>query len=73
MALPVIAYVAVLLSDLESGVVPAGAALLGVTSVLIAKERIRPDAPVILENAGIYWHLVDTIWIIILPLFYLAA
>jgi cytochrome c oxidase subunit 3 len=51
----------------------AGAALLAVTSVLVAQQRIRPDAPVVLENAGIYWHLVDTVWIIILPLFYLAA
>lgn len=33
-ALPVIAYVAVLLSDLESGVVPAGAALLGTATML---------------------------------------
>lgn len=51
----------------------AGAVLLGVTCVLVAKQRIRPESAVILENAGIYWHLVDTIWIIILPLFYLAA
>jgi cytochrome c oxidase subunit 3 len=26
-----------------------------------------------LENAGLYWHLVDVIWIFLLPLFYLAA
>jgi len=26
-----------------------------------------------LENAGLYWHLVDVIWIFLLPLFYLSA
>lgn len=26
-----------------------------------------------LEYAGLYWHLVDVIWIFLLPLFYLAA
>jgi cytochrome c oxidase subunit 3 len=51
----------------------AGAVLLAVTCALVARGRIRTDAPVVLENAGIYWHLVDTIWIVILPLFYLAA
>ncbi|MEN8730065.1 MAG: cytochrome c oxidase subunit 3 family protein, partial [Desulfuromonadales bacterium] len=25
----------------------------------------------ILENAGLYWHLVDLIWIFIFPLYYL--
>jgi cytochrome c oxidase subunit III len=25
------------------------------------------------ENAGLFWHLVDVIWIFLLPLFYLAA
>lgn len=53
--------------------VVVGAALLGVTAALVARGRVRADAPVLMENAGIYWHLVDTIWIIILPLFYLAA
>jgi cytochrome c oxidase subunit 3 len=26
---------------------------------------------VILENAGLYWNLVDLIWIFIFPLYYL--
>lgn len=53
--------------------VVVGAVLLAVTAALVARGRVRPDRPVLLENAGIYWHLVDTIWIVILPLFYLAA
>ena len=31
------------------------------------------DDCVLLENSGLYWHLVDVIWIFLLPLFYLAA
>ena len=26
-----------------------------------------------LENAGLYWHLVDIIWIFLFPLFYLIS
>jgi cytochrome c oxidase subunit 3 len=51
----------------------AGAAVLAVAAVLVARGRVRRDAPVVLENAGLYWHLVDIVWILILPLFYLAA
>jgi cytochrome c oxidase subunit 3 len=51
----------------------AGAVLLSVAGALVARGRVHRGAPVILENAGIYWHLVDVIWIFILPLFYLAA
>ena len=25
-----------------------------------------------LENSGLYWHLVDLIWIFVFPLFYLV-
>jgi cytochrome c oxidase subunit 3 len=51
----------------------AGTIVLAVTAVLVARGRVRREAPVIAENAGLYWHLVDVIWIVILPLFYLAA
>ena len=49
---------------------------LGVFSVLLAwlaSGRMPPGRPVHLENGGLYWHLVDVIWIFLLPLFYLAA
>ena len=39
----------------------------------LAKGKINPDRYVVLENGGLYWHLVDVIWIFLLPLFYLAA
>ncbi len=39
----------------------------------MARGQVRPDRYIHLENAGLYWHLVDVIWIFLLPLFYLAA
>ncbi len=41
--------------------------------IQVARGRICQDRYVQLENAGLYWHLVDVIWIFLLPLFYLAA
>lgn len=37
----------------------------------IHKGKVTPDNHVILENSGLYWHLVDLIWIFLFPLFYL--
>ncbi len=51
----------------------AGMVLLSIMLVLLARNRIRQDDYGKLENAGLYWHLVDVIWIFLLPLFYLAA
>jgi len=51
----------------------AGIVLLSVMLVLLRRGRITPEDFVKLENSGLYWHLVDVIWIFLLPLFYLAA
>ena len=37
----------------------------------INKKQVQPDRYVFLENAGLYWHLVDVIWIFLFPLLYL--
>jgi cytochrome c oxidase subunit III len=37
----------------------------------IAKGTVSAEAPVRLEAGGLYWHLVDIIWIFLFPLFYL--
>jgi cytochrome c oxidase subunit III len=37
----------------------------------VQKGTVHADKPVLLENAGLYWHLVDLIWIFLFPLFYL--
>lgn len=39
--------------------------------VFIIRDKITFDNNVKLENAGLYWHLVDAIWIFLFPLFYL--
>ena len=38
----------------------------------IERGSISKDNPVVLENVGLYWHLVDVIWIFLFPLFYLV-
>lgn len=38
-----------------------------------AKGIITSDSYVKLESAGLYWHLVDIIWIFLFPLFYLIT
>jgi cytochrome c oxidase subunit 3 len=39
--------------------------------VFVAKDKLTYDNHQKLENAGLYWHLVDIIWIFLFPLFYL--
>ncbi len=39
--------------------------------VFMVRGKITSDNYVKLENAGLYWHLVDLIWIFLFPLFYL--
>jgi len=36
-------------------------------------RRVRKEDYALLENAGLYWHLVDIIWIFLFPLFYLIT
>lgn len=49
-----------------------GIVLLTVCTFMIAKDRIAPANYTMLENSGLYWHLVDLIWIFVFPLFYLV-
>lgn len=51
--------------------VVVGAVLLGIVAYRIMHGRITSDNYVFHENAGLYWHLVDLIWIYLFPLFYL--
>jgi len=37
----------------------------------IQKGTVNENRAALLENAGLYWHLVDLIWIFLFPLFYL--
>lgn len=40
---------------------------------LPVEQRMTGREIVALENAGLYWHLVDIIWIFLFPLFYLIT
>ena len=51
----------------------AGICLLSVMLALVIRNKITREDFNKLENAGLYWHLVDVIWIFLLPLLYLAA
>ncbi|MCE1229747.1 MAG: cytochrome c oxidase subunit 3 family protein [Firmicutes bacterium] len=51
----------------------AGMGVLAWVLGMVVKGTVNADKYVHLENAGLYWHLVDVIWIFLLPLFYLAA
>ena len=51
----------------------AGIILLSIIFSFIRRNKITANDFTKLENAGLYWHLVDVIWIFLLPLFYIAA
>ena len=49
---------------------------IGVLSVMVsfvARGKATQERSAALENAGLYWHLVDIIWIFLFPLFYLIS
>jgi len=50
-----------------------GIFLIGFMTRLTMKNVINKDSYVKLESAGLYWHLVDIIWIFLFPLFYLIT
>jgi cytochrome c oxidase subunit III len=51
----------------------AGMVILAVVTARVSSGRIHSEKYVFLENGGLYWHLVDLIWIFLFPLFYLVA
>lgn len=48
-----------------------GAVLISVVIDRTNKSLITPGNYVFMENTGLYWHLVDLIWIFLFPLMYL--
>lgn len=50
-----------------------GIFLIGFMTRLTIKNVINHTSYVKLEAAGLYWHLVDIIWIFLFPLFYLIT
>jgi cytochrome c oxidase subunit III len=49
-----------------------GMAVMGVVYTRVQNGSITRQQQGILEYTGLYWHLVDLIWIFLLPLFYLT-
>jgi cytochrome c oxidase subunit 3 len=50
-----------------------GLGVLAVMLVGLRRGTIGSGRPAPLENAGLYWHLVDLVWIFLFPLFYLIS
>ncbi len=49
-----------------------GMTLLLVSFFYVLKDKVNHERFAVLENSGLYWHLVDLIWIFVFPLFYLV-
>ena len=50
-----------------------GCGLFGTLTVLAWKGKYSPGYYTPIENAGLYWHLVDIIWIYLFPLLHLIS
>jgi cytochrome c oxidase subunit III len=50
-----------------------GIILLTVCFLRVKNSKINPDKNMLLVNSGLYWHLVDLIWIFLFPLLYLIS
>jgi cytochrome c oxidase subunit 3 len=61
------------LTGLHALHVVIGAVLIVVSAWLVHRGRVHAGRPTLVENAGLYWHLVDVIWVFLFPLFYLAT
>ena len=61
------------MTGLHAAHVVAGALAILIAMRLVAREYVRKDRIGFLVNVGLYWHLVDVIWIFLFPLFYLIG
>jgi cytochrome c oxidase subunit III len=50
-----------------------GMVLLSVNLIKIRTGKVNQSHYLLLENSGLYWHLVDLIWIFLFPLLYLIT
>ena len=50
-----------------------GASIIIYVLFMLKNQKVNKDDYVLLENTGLYWHLVDLIWIYLFPLFYLIV
>jgi cytochrome c oxidase subunit 3 len=50
-----------------------GLTFIGFVMTFMIKNEINSGSYALLENSGLYWHLVDLVWIFLFPLFYLIT
>lgn len=50
-----------------------GMVLIAINFVKIRSGKVNRERYLLLENTGLYWHLVDSIWIFLFPLLYLVT
>jgi cytochrome c oxidase subunit 3 len=50
-----------------------GAILIITTMVFVHFDKVHAGRITLIENAGLFWHLVDLIWIFLFPLYYLIG
>ncbi len=50
-----------------------GMVLITINLVRVGTGKVNGSRYLLLENSGLYWHLVDLIWIFIFPLLYLIT
>lgn len=51
----------------------AAVSVVSVSAVLVRFERLHLGPTTLLEPIGLYWHLVDLIWVFLLPMLYLIS
>lgn len=49
-----------------------GITLMSVLTWMAATNKFTPEWFTPVENGGLYWHLIDIIWVFLFPLFYLV-
>lgn len=64
-------YLYFFMTGLHAIHVIVGGIFIGFVIKGIKSGRVNKDRISLLENSGLYWHLVDLIWIYLFPLFYL--
>ena len=64
-------YLYYFMTGLHGVHVIVGAILLTIMGIKIMQKKLTQDNYTLLENSGLYWHLVDVIWIFLFPLLYL--
>jgi cytochrome c oxidase subunit 3 len=61
------------MTGLHAAHVVIGAVVILFAMVFVQMGKVHSDRTVFLHNTGLYWHLVDLIWIYLFPLFYLIG